>query len=141
MKLRVLYYTKAGISENMITYLSREYRVKADSIPPAYPMENEKLLIIGTDVAKASPEKPFLDFIRDLKPARAKNVAFFATNAKAAESTKELKSVLAANGVNVAGDTFLCEVASSLFKKGKPTEQNLKDLKDWADKVIASLAE
>ena len=39
MKLRVLYYTKAGISEEMITYLSREYRVKADSIPPAYPME------------------------------------------------------------------------------------------------------
>ncbi|MDD2954839.1 MAG: hypothetical protein PHD67_00835 [Oscillospiraceae bacterium] len=141
MKLRVLYYTKAGISENMITYLSREYRIKADSIPPAYPMENEKLLIIGTDVAKASPEKPFLDFIRDLKPARAKHVAFFATNAKAAESTNELKKILAENGVDVVGETFLCEVASSLFKKGKPTEQNLKDLKDWTDKTIQALAD
>ena len=37
-KMRVFFFKTEGVAEELMEQLSREYRVKADQIPPAYPV-------------------------------------------------------------------------------------------------------
>ena len=99
--------------------ITEDQKAKCDKIPPAYPCENEKLVMIGVDADKKSPEKPLADFCATLTPARAKNVAFFAIGGLCNEMIDELKKIVKATGTNVLEETFSVQAKSSLFKKGK----------------------
>ena len=46
-KMTVLYYSKAGNAEALARAIAREQQTKGDQIPPAYPCEAQKLLLIG----------------------------------------------------------------------------------------------
>ena len=65
-------------------------RVKADQIPPAYPVENEKLILVCIDDGASKPKKALVDFCRNLDNARCQNVAFSATTKGGVEAAKEL---------------------------------------------------
>ena len=74
--MTVLYYSKAGNAEALARAIAREQQTKGDQIPPAYPCEAQKLLLIGLETNKAV-DKQVNAFVRDLNPNRTKNVAFF----------------------------------------------------------------
>lgn len=76
--MRVNFISKSGQAQALAMAISREYQCKSDSIPPAYPCENEKLVFIGFEFG--SCEKVVNTFCKTLTPERAKNVAFFATS-------------------------------------------------------------
>ena len=54
-KMRVFFFKTEGIAEELMEQLSREYRVKADQVPPAYPVENEKLILVCIDDSASKP--------------------------------------------------------------------------------------
>ena len=43
-KMQVLYSSKAGNTEKMAQAIGRAQKVKSDKIPPAYPVEGQKLI-------------------------------------------------------------------------------------------------
>ena len=45
-KMTVLYYSKAGNAEALARAIAREQQTKGDQIPPAYPCEAQKLLLM-----------------------------------------------------------------------------------------------
>ena len=51
MKMQVLYFSKngKGNAEAVATAVGRTFKCKCDQIPPAYPCEKEKLVIIVFD--------------------------------------------------------------------------------------------
>ena len=97
---------------------------KGDQIPPAYPCEAQKLLLIGLETNKAV-DKQVNAFVRDLNPNRTKNVAFFCAGDDVSK-LDELKSILKGNGVNVLDDVFTCQVKGGLFKAGKVSDEDIK---------------
>ena len=135
-KMQVLYFSKAGNTEKMAQAIGKSQKAKSDKIPPAYPVEGQKLILIGLELGKGSVDK---DFINDLKPERTKTVAFFVTgNVSALE---ELKDILKHKGVNVLDDVYACEVKGGLFRSGKVTDEDIQAVVKWADKVTDSLVD
>ena len=135
-KMQVLYFSKAGNTEKIAQAIGRDQKTKSDQIPPAYPVEAQKLLFIGLELGKV--DKKVLDFVADLKPARTKNVAFFVTGDAA--PLEELKDILKKNGVNVVEDVHVCPVKKGLFKQGAVSDADVKACVAWASKVVDSVA-
>ena len=136
-KMTVLYYSKAGNAEALARAIAREQQTKGDQIPPAYPCEAQKLLLIGLETNKAV-DKQVNAFVRDLNPNRTKNVAFFCAGDDVS-TLDELKSILKGNGVNVLDDVFTCQVKGGLFKAGKVSDEDIKKAVAWSNKVVDSL--
>lgn len=139
MKMRVNFISKSGQAQSLAMAISREYQCKSDSIPPAYPCENEKLVFIGFEFG--SSEKVVSTFCKTLTPERAKNVAFFATSSSGDKSFDSLISILKSNGVNVVSENFQLKVKNGLFSKGKISPEDEKAAMDWAKKIVDSLTE
>lgn len=138
MKAKSMYYSKTGNSQIIATELGRIYQCVSDQIPPAFPCDGEKLLFVGVEMDK-NVEKHVVDFCRDLKPSRAKNVAFYVVSSTGSTSALDaLKSTVKANGVNIAGDTLVVEIKNSIFKKGKVSDEDLAKVRDWAADIVNS---
>lgn len=139
-KMRVVHFSPNGQAEKIGDVIAKEQNTEEDKIPPAYPVENEKLLFIGTELKGNKVNAVVTDLCKNLTPARAKNVAFYAIGSGDFSAIDELKSIVAATGCTVIDDVFTCTVKSGLFKKGNVTEEDIKNATAWADKVVHSLA-
>ena len=61
MKMQVLYFSKYGVAQQLAYSVSTELQCKCDSIPPAYPPENEKVIFIGLEVFGAPAKNTLPD--------------------------------------------------------------------------------
>ncbi len=108
----------------------------ATKSPPAYPCEGEKVVFVGVEMNGKLPG-PVDHFCKDLTPARAQNVAFYVLNGSGNTSgLDDITKALEGKGVHVVPDVKAVPVKSSLFKKGRPTDADVKAVVDWAQKVI-----
>lgn len=137
-KLQVFYSSKSGNTEQMAQAIARAQKTKSDQIPPAYPVEGQKLILIGLELGKGKVDKQVAGFIKELNVERTKNVAFFVTGEVSA--LDELKNTLKSNHIHVVEDVHVCAVKNGLFKAGKVSDQDIRNAVSWADKVIDSLA-
>ena len=53
-KMQVLYFSKTGNTEKMAQAIGKSQKAKSDKIPPAYPVEGQKLILIGLELGKGS---------------------------------------------------------------------------------------
>ena len=119
MKMQVLYFSKngKGNAEAVATAVGRTFKCKCDQIPPAYPCQNEKLVIIVFD-NYGKKAKQLIDFCKDLSLERASNVAIIP---------------LSNDGSN--------DIGEGLFGAGKLTDDKVKVATDFATTMVTSLFE
>lgn len=134
-KMRVFFFKTEGIAEQLMEELSREYRVKADQIPPAYPVENEKLILVCIDDGASKPKKALVDFCRNLDKPRCQNVAFSATTEGGVAAAKELAEIIKSKDITVVEEPHLIPVKKGLFGS-KVTAESTADIQAWAKHVI-----
>jgi flavodoxin len=137
-KMRILHFSPKGNAQRIAEGIGRSQKVSSDQIPPAYPVEGEKLLFIGVELKGSKADKAVLNFCKDMSTARAKNVAFYGVGSSF-EGIAELKKILSDKGINVAG-SYECKVGGGLFGGGKLSDEDVKAAVDWADKLVDSLA-
>ena len=136
MKAKSLHFSKSGSVQPIASELGRVYQCVCDQIPPAYPCEGEKVGFVGVEMNGKLPG-PVDHFCKDLTPARAQNVAFYVLNGSGNTSgLDDITKALEGKGVHVVPDVKAVPVKSSLFKKGRPTDADVKAVVDWAQKVI-----
>ncbi|MBR6790035.1 MAG: hypothetical protein IKM31_04110 [Oscillospiraceae bacterium] len=142
MKMQVLYIQKKeGAQENaeiIATAIARKYSCKSDKIPPAYPCEQEKLVVLCFETY-GKPDKRLLAFCKDLSTSRASNVALVMLNNDGNTNVPEsLAETFKTNGVKVTGT---CGIAlkKGLFSKAKLTDADVKKAMDFAEAQITSL--
>ena len=138
MKAQVLYFSKGGNATVIGDGIARHIKCKQDTIPPAYPAENEKIVFVGIDY-KGGVDKKFLDFCRTLTTSRTANVAFFAVSKKGVADLTPYKDAVSANGVNVIEDVFNCQGKFLFSGSGKPDADDVANAVAWSDKVIDSI--
>ena len=135
MKMQVLYWTKTGNAQLVADQVSRVFKCKCDQIPPAYPCENEKVIFIGVHMNGKLPGA--VDhFCKDLNPGRTKGVAFYVINNTG--NTAGLDGIIETmkkNGVETLAAPLGVAVKSSRFKTGVPTEEDIKNVVEWATKI------
>lgn len=142
MKMQVLYVQKKeGAQENaemIATSIARAYKCKGDKVPPAYPCEQEKLVILCFETY-GKVDKRLIAFCKDLSTSRASNVALVMLNNDGNTNVPaDLADIFKTNGVKVAGACGLA-VKKSLFGKGKVTDAEMKKALDFADAQINAL--
>ena len=139
-KMRALFYPEAGNAEKIALAIAKDQEIdrdRIDRIPPAYPCEKERLLFIGVELKGSSVPKPVIAVCKDLKPDRAKNVAFYAIGGGSFAKMDELRQIVQQKGVNVAGSIFECP-ASGLFKK-TIADADVQKAVAWAAEIVESL--
>ena len=141
MKMQVLYFSKngKGNAEAVATAVGRTFKCKCDQIPPAYPCQNEKLVIIVFD-NYGKKAKQLIDFCKDLALERASNVAIIPLSNDGSNDIGELADIFKANKVNVAGVQGV-EIKKGLFGAGKLTDDKVKVATDFATTMVTSLFE
>ena len=139
-KMRVLFFSKAGNAELLAQTISRNYKTTSDQIPPAYPSENEKLMIICFE-AGSKPAAQLVDFCANLTPQRAKNVAFLLISKSAGtDAVNVLADSVKKRGLNVVGNTHLIKVGG-LLKQSKISQSDIDGAMNWAKDIIDGLTE
>lgn len=139
IKMRVLHYSPAGNTEKIAAAIAKAQGANTDRIPPAYPVESERLLFIGVELKGSSIEKPVLDLCKDLNPSRVKNVAIFVVGSGGFSAINEIMQIVTSKGINIAGVPLECEIKGGLFKKGSVSDEDIKGAVNWADKIVDSL--
>ncbi len=132
MKSRVLYYSTKKNMKKLAAVLAKKLETKEDVIPPAYPCDKEKLLLLGITASKSMPDE-FVRFCDGLNPSRAVNVALF-VNGKL-EHAQEIADRIAKAGAKVCPTIHICNFK---FLQGVK-KQDEDAILQWADDILQSL--
>ena len=134
--MRVLHASSKKKLINLANMIKAQYTLAfnaVDCIPPAYPCDKERIVLLEVS-AKGSVSDSVRLFCRELTKARAQNVALIIDGDAAA--AENLKSILAEAGTNVIDEVLF--VKCGLFGSSvSPAEK--EQAFAWVDRVIANL--
>ena len=137
MKLRVLTDTNKGKLLSIASTLASNSDYKADVIPPAYPCERERLVIIVFS-AKGKTTTTFDLFAKSLDKSRAQNVAFIVDgDAKKAES---VINMIKNAGTNVIDDVLYLNGGLPFKFLKKVGAEDAAKVDEWFQRVLTMLA-
>lgn len=130
-KMRVMYSSNKG---KLVTYadaIGAACGCLVNDIPPAYPADKERLVLIGLTLGD-EPNDKVRRFCSELYPNRAANVALFIDGEPNSEAEEQVKEILRTAGTNVIDETYY--VKCGRFGKKISLEERQK-IVDWARKI------
>lgn len=136
MKLRVLTVTNKGKLLSLASMLANEYsNYAADIIPPAYPCETERLVVIFFSAA-AKYSASFESFCRNLNKGTAQNVALVVDGDP--EKAQPIIDIIKSAGTNFCEEILTINGGLPFKFLKKTTEEEKTMVKEWLDRVIKS---
>ena len=134
LKMRVLYLSNKGKLRSIAEQLSKENDIKVDTIPPAYNVEKERLLIVAITLGSTLTETA-RRFFAGLDAKRAANVALIVDGTP--ENAQMLIDIIKDAGANVMDDVLYVKGGLPFFSKA--TQADLDTASEWSKKIIASI--
>lgn len=139
--MKVMYYSRSGNTKKIADAIAQSLNETAEAVPPAYPLENVKLLFLGSGLYAGKIDNKMRNFINTLNISRVKNVALFSTSGGQDTAIREMKSLLEQKGINVIDQSFICKGKSFIFIARKhPSREDLKDAQNFARSVIEKMS-
>ena len=136
MKAKSFHLSKKGLAQQVASELGRVYECVCDKLPPAYPCDGEKIVFVGLEMS-GHLDKAAESFLKDLNPARARNVAIYVINASGSTDGLEgITKTLEDKGVHVAGKPLGLAVKGGLFKKSAVSDEDIQKAIAWAGNII-----
>ena len=132
MKMRVMYSSKNSKVITFAEAISQANGCLANDIPPAYPADKERLVILVLSL-KDKPSDIVRRFCMELNPSRTQNVALAIDGPKDGKAEAIIRETLRNAGTNVIEDTYYlpkCGIFSS-----KITLQERQAIVDWSRKI------
>lgn len=135
MKMRVIYYSGKKKIADLAEYLSKNSEdYKADTIPPDYSLDKEKLLVLGLSISSKLPDE-VRRFCTNLKPDRAKNIAIYTDSTP--EAAAQFIELIKGAGANVIDNILYVKSEFLPFKKASDDEKAAAD--EWFEKILAQI--
>lgn len=134
IKMRVLHLTNKGKLRAMAEQISNENDIKVDTIPPAYNVEKERLLIVAITLGSTLTETA-RRFFAGLDAKRAANVALIVDGTP--ENAQMLIDIIKEAGANVMDDVLYVKGGLPFFSKATPDD--LATASEWSKKIIANI--
>lgn len=135
--MRVLCASKKKL-QNLANNIKVKYDLAfnaVDNIPPAYPCDKERIVVLAISAKGANGVSDAVRrFCGELTKVRAQNVALVIDGDEAA--TNVIKTILTEAGTNVIDEVLYMK--AGLFSS-KPNAQELNDAYAWVDRVVANL--
>ena len=138
IKLRILCYPKKGKLDNFAQAIAEKYQLTANSIdviPPGYPCNNERIVIIGASFRGDVPDKLRI-FARELSKSRAQNVALYINGNES--SANKLVSILKEAGTNIVEEVqYVNGGLLPIFSKINGNEKS--SMLEWVERILTKL--
>lgn len=141
LKMRFLYFSKKAKMKAMAEAIKVEFDLAQnfnaiDIIPPAYSCENERLVILAVS-GKGEPDDILRRFCFELNKKKAQNVALLIDGDE--KLGTRLLEVLKETGTNVMENVKYVKIGGLPFLSGKLSEEEKKDLIDWAKEIVSNI--
>ena len=141
LKMRFLYYSSKSKIKAMAELVKNEFELSQnhnaiDIIPPAYPCENERLVILAVS-GKGEPDDVLRRFCSELKKNKAQNIALVVDGDE--RMANRLLEVLKETGTNIIEDVLYISAPFKLFGGSKVTDDEKKQLLDWTHNIVNNL--
>lgn len=137
--MRILYAS----GKKKIVALANEIKSKhqlafnaVDVIPPAYPCDKERIVILAISAKGNDISDSVTRFCQELTKVRAQNVALMIDGDQAAAD--KLKAILVEAGTNVYDEVIFVKGGLPIIGSTPKPEEKAAVL-DWVDRVIANL--
>lgn len=135
MKIAIRYYTKTGNTKKLAEAISSVTNVEAKSIDEKL-SEDVDILFLGSSVYAAGVDKRVKEFIKNIDVNVGCVVNF--SSAAIIESTySQVKKEVEAKGIKMSEDEFHCRGAFKFVHRGRPNDDDLKDIKEFAKRIIS----
>ena len=112
IKMRVLCSSSKAKIKTFASALGEAFYTQAQNVPPAYPCEKERLVLLVISL-NGAPNDQLRRFCSELTPARAYNVALVVDNKEQQQGIQAVKDILTQAGTNVLDDPLLQSLSVS----------------------------
>jgi hypothetical protein len=134
VKMRVIYSTTKKKVVTFATAIAEAFKCQTDDVPPAFPCDKEKLVVIVMTM-KDEPNDKLRRFCGELNKARALNTALVVDGDPDSKGVKMVKDILKEAGTNVIDEVYTVN-GGGIFGKKISLEERTEIVK-WVDKVIS----
>jgi len=136
MKMRVMYFSKKAKLVTYATAIGEAFGCLVNDIPPAYPADKERLVVMALTLGAADPSDEVRRFSKELYPNRAQNVVLLVDGEPNSRGEKIVKDLLNQAGTNVIDQTYY--VKCGIFGKKISLEERQKVV-DWARSIVSQV--
>ena len=136
IKMRVMCASSKGKIKTYATALGEAFKCLVNDVPPAYPCDKERLVVIVMSL-KGDPSDKLRRFCSELNKSRAFNVALVVDDEKQERGVQIVKNTLREAGTNVIDDVYY--VKAGLFSGSKITLDERTAIVKWAENIANSL--
>lgn len=135
MNIAVRYCTRSGNTEKVAKAIAEVAGVPAEDI--SKPLEEDvDLLFLGASLYGMDVDKRIYAFF-DENPKKIGKIASFGTAASPASSVGAIEKLATAHGIPMAETSFRCYGSFGMIHRDRPNEEDLKDARAFAGKVLA----
>ena len=134
MKIAIRYYTKTGNTKKLAEAISSAINVEAKTVDEPL-TEDVDILFLGSAVYAAGIDSKVKDFIKNINVNVGEVVNF--SSAALIESTyKQVKNEVEKKGLKMSDKEFHCRGAFKFVHRGRPNDDDLKDVQEFAKGII-----
>lgn len=133
VKMRVIYSTTKKKVVTFATAVAEAFKCQTDDVPPAFPCDKEKLVVIVMSI-KDEPNDKLRRFCGELNKTRALNTALVVDGDPDSKGVKAVKDILKEAGTNVIDEVYTVD-GGGIFGK-KITLEERTNIVKWVEKVI-----
>ncbi len=137
IKMRVVCASSKAKIRTYATALGEAFKCLVNDVPPAYPCDKERLVIIVMSL-RGDPSDKLRLFCSELTPARAFNVALVVDNEEQTRGLKIVKDTLRDAGTNVVDDVYFLK-SPGFLSGAKITLEERTAIVRWAENMISKL--
>ena len=134
MKIAIRYYTKTGNTKKLAESIANVVNVEAKTVDEPL-TEDVDILFLGSEVYAAGIDKKVKEFIKNID-VNVGSVVNFSSAALIESTYKQVKSEVEKKGLNMSEDEFHCRGAFKFVHRGRPNEDDLKDVQEFAKRII-----
>lgn len=133
-KIAVRYYSKTGNTKKLAEAIAATAGVQAETVN--VPVVEADILFLGSAVYAAGIDEQVKIFIQQLDN-RIGKVVNFSTAALLPSTYDQVKKLLKSKGIPLDNREFHCRGSFSFLHKGRPNEQDLANVRQFAGGILA----
>lgn len=134
MNIAIRYYSKTGNTKKIADAIAEQLNVEAFDLTKPVPSDTD-ILFLGSSVYAAGVADEVKDFISTLN--KDINVVVNFSTAAFLESTyKQVKKLLEERNIRISDEEFHCRGKFTMIHRDHPNQEDLKDAKLFAKKVL-----
>ena len=135
MTVAVRYYTKTGNTKKLAEAVAKE--VGAEALPISVPVtEPVDILFLGNSYYAFTIDPEVRSFVRSLDKEKVGKIVNFGSAAMLNSTYKKIKAEASKVGIAMDEREFHCKGEFKGIHKGKPDENDLKAVAEFAKKIV-----